>query len=69
MRISAPARDLAQALALLDGPAELELAAAIAGLDRGAAAAAANELTRAGLVADGEPLELVHACGPRCSPV
>jgi DNA-binding CsgD family transcriptional regulator len=61
MRISAPARELAQALALLDGPAELELAGAIAGLNRGAAPAAANELTRAGLVADRQPLELVHA--------
>jgi DNA-binding CsgD family transcriptional regulator len=61
MRLSPRARALAQALALLDGPAELELAGAIAGLDRGTAATAANELTRAGLVADGKPLELVHA--------
>ena len=61
MRLSPPARALAQALALLDGPAELELAAAIAGLDRAAAATAANELTRAGLVADRKPPELVHA--------
>jgi DNA-binding CsgD family transcriptional regulator len=61
MRLSPPARALAQALALLDGPAELELAGGIAGLDRGAAATAANELTRAGLVAVDKPLELVHA--------
>jgi DNA-binding CsgD family transcriptional regulator len=61
MRLSSPARALAQALALLEGPTESELAGALAELDAPSANSAANELTRVGLVADRQPLELVHA--------
>jgi DNA-binding CsgD family transcriptional regulator/tetratricopeptide (TPR) repeat protein len=60
-RLSDGARALAQALAVLDGPAEPSLVARVAGVETGAAAAAVAELTRAGLVSQGRPLRFVHA--------
>jgi DNA-binding CsgD family transcriptional regulator len=49
---------LAQALAVLGADGEIGLAAALAGLDVGAARAAADELFAAGFVAGGRPLRL-----------
>jgi DNA-binding CsgD family transcriptional regulator len=60
-RLSDGARLVAQALAVLDGPAEPSLVARVAGVESGAAAAAVAELTRAGLVSEVRPLRFVHA--------
>jgi DNA-binding CsgD family transcriptional regulator len=58
-RLSAAARGLARAAAVL-GEAELRLAAGLAGVDPGAAAAAADELAAAGIFERGRPLRFVH---------
>jgi len=58
-RLSAAARELARAAAVL-GEADLRLAAGLAGLDPGAAAAAADELAAAGILEEGRPLRFVH---------
>jgi DNA-binding CsgD family transcriptional regulator len=60
-RLSADARRLARAIALLDNSAELAVAAELADLPQDTAAATADELARAGLVEDTRPLQLVHA--------
>ncbi|MCA1698058.1 MAG: hypothetical protein LC790_03815 [Actinobacteria bacterium] len=60
-RISSPARELARALAILDEPVELHLAAALADLHGDPAITAADELARAGLVEAHAPLALVHS--------
>jgi DNA-binding NarL/FixJ family response regulator len=58
-RLPAEAGTLAQAIAVLGQTAELGLAAAVAGLERPVALAAADDLVRAELLRL-EPLELVH---------
>ena len=58
-RLSAPARALAPAAAVL-GEADLRLAAALAGVEPGTAATAADELAAAGLFEPGRPLRFVH---------
>jgi DNA-binding CsgD family transcriptional regulator len=58
-RLSAPARELAPAAAVL-GEADLRLAAGLAGVDPGAAATAADELAAAGILEQGRPLRFVH---------
>jgi DNA-binding CsgD family transcriptional regulator len=58
-RLSAPARELAPAAAVL-GEADLRRAAGLAGLDPRAAAAAADELAAAGILEPGRPLRFVH---------
>jgi predicted ATPase len=60
-RLSPAARTVAQALAVLDGPSEPSLVAAVAGTAPGEAAAAVAELARGGLIADRRPLRFVHA--------
>jgi DNA-binding CsgD family transcriptional regulator len=58
-RLSAAARELAPAAAVL-GEADLRLAADLAELDPGAAAAAADELAAAEILEEGRPLRFVH---------
>ena len=58
-RLSASARDLARAAAVL-GEADLRLAAGLAELDPGTAATAADELAAAGILEEGRPLRFVH---------
>jgi DNA-binding CsgD family transcriptional regulator len=58
-RLAAAARALAPAAAVL-GEADLRLAAGLAGLDPGTAAAAADELAAAGILEPGRPLRFVH---------
>jgi DNA-binding CsgD family transcriptional regulator len=58
-RLSAAARGLAPAAAVL-GEADLRLAASLAGVDPGIAAAAADELAAAGILEEGRPLRFVH---------
>ena len=58
-RLSAPARELARAAAVL-GEADLRLAAGLAGVDPPAAATAADELAAAGILEEGRPLRFVH---------
>jgi DNA-binding CsgD family transcriptional regulator len=58
-RLAAAARALAPAAAVL-GEADLRLAAGLAGLDPGAAAAAADELAAAGILEPGRPLRFAH---------
>jgi DNA-binding CsgD family transcriptional regulator len=58
-RVSAPARGLARAAAVL-GEGDLRLAAVLAGLDAGTAAAGADELVAAGILEEGRPLRFVH---------
>ncbi len=57
--LSAGARGLACAAAVL-GKADLRLAAGLAGVDPGAAAAAADELAAAGILEPGRPLRFAH---------
>lgn len=59
-RLGGPATRLARALAVLGGDGELRHAAAVAGLEAGAAAQAADLLVGAGLLAPERPLRLVH---------
>ncbi|HEX3262009.1 MAG TPA: AAA family ATPase [Pseudonocardia sp.] len=59
-RLPADATTLAGAVAVLGDGAPLRHAAALAGLDHGAAARAADVLTSAGILAPGRPLEFVH---------
>jgi len=54
------ARALARAVAVLGDSSELELAAAVAGLERAAAVDAAGRLVRADLFAEGTPPGFVH---------
>jgi DNA-binding CsgD family transcriptional regulator/Tfp pilus assembly protein PilF len=58
-RLSAPARELARAAAVL-GEADLRLAAGLAGVDLSTAATAADELAAAGILEGGRPLRFVH---------
>ena len=58
-RLPAAARELARAAAVL-GEADLRLAAALAGLDPGTAASAADDLAAAGILEEGRPLRFVH---------
>jgi len=58
-RLSVPARELGRAAAVL-GEADLRLAAGLADVDPGAAAAAADELAAAGILEEGRPLRFVH---------
>ena len=58
-RLSAAARELAPAAAVLD-EADLRLAAGLADVDLGAAATAADELAAAGILEQGRPLRFVH---------
>ena len=58
-RLSTAARALARAAAVL-GEAELRLAAGLAGVTPGSAAAAADELADAGILEEGRPLRFVH---------
>jgi DNA-binding CsgD family transcriptional regulator/tetratricopeptide (TPR) repeat protein len=58
-RLSAPARALAPAAAVL-GEADLRLAAGLGGVDPGAAAIAADELAAAGILEPGRPLRFAH---------
>ncbi len=59
-RLTAAAPQLASAVAVLGGRAPLADAAELARLDRGAAAAAADELAAAGVLEPGRPLAFVH---------
>jgi DNA-binding CsgD family transcriptional regulator len=59
-RLTGEERALARAVAVLGDRAELELAAAVAGLERAAAVDAAERLVRADLLAAGTPLGFVH---------
>lgn len=59
-RLDKPAARLAQAAAVLGEGTELRLAAAMANLDIGAAAEAADALLTAELFADGRPLQFLH---------
>ena len=59
-RLSHDAAVLARCVAVLGAEAELRHAAALAGLDVGAAAAAADDLAAAGLLDAGRPLRLIH---------
>jgi DNA-binding CsgD family transcriptional regulator len=58
-RLPAAARELARTAAVL-GEADLRLAAALAGVDPGAAASAADGLAAAGILEEGRPLRFVH---------
>jgi len=55
-----PARALAEAVAVFENDAPLDLAAALAGLERGVATTAADELARADVLHGGDPLGFVH---------
>jgi DNA-binding CsgD family transcriptional regulator len=59
-RSSRDAAALARSLAVLDDPAELRLAASLAGLDIEAATTAADVLMRADVLADERPLRFTH---------
>lgn len=59
-RLAPDTRKLASAVAVLGGNAPLGQAAALAGLEPVAAAAAADELTRASVLAPSEDLEFLH---------
>ena len=59
-RLSAAAVELARAVALLDGEAELRHAVALAGLPLSAGEGAADELTLARLLRPGRPLRFAH---------
>ena len=59
-RLDAAANALACAVAVLGKPAELARAAALAGLDEGAAARAAKSLAAAAILDDGRPLQFLH---------
>jgi tetratricopeptide (TPR) repeat protein len=58
-RLSADARKLARATAVL-GEADLRLAAGLAEVNQGAAAAAADDLAAAGILEEGRPLRFIH---------
>jgi DNA-binding CsgD family transcriptional regulator len=58
-RLPAAARELARAAAVL-GEADLRLAAALAGMDPGAAASTADELAATGILEEARPLRFVH---------
>ena len=58
-RLSAEARELARAVAVL-GEADLRLAAALAAVSPSVAASAADELDAAGFLEEGRPLRIVH---------
>jgi DNA-binding CsgD family transcriptional regulator len=58
-RLPAAARGLARAAAVL-GEADLRLAASLASMDPGAAAATADVLAAAGILEEGRPLRFVH---------
>ncbi|MBV9943938.1 MAG: AAA family ATPase [Solirubrobacterales bacterium] len=58
-RLSVPARELGRAAAVL-AEADLRLAAGLADVDPGTAAAAADELAAAGILQEGRPLRFVH---------
>jgi DNA-binding CsgD family transcriptional regulator len=58
-RLSTAARELARAAAVL-GEGDLRLAAGLAGVTRGAATAAADELADSGILEEGRPLRFVH---------
>jgi hypothetical protein len=58
-RLSTVPRELAHAAAVL-GEADLRLAAGLAGVTPGIAAAAADELADAGILEEGRPLRFVH---------
>jgi DNA-binding CsgD family transcriptional regulator len=58
-RLSADARKLARATAVL-GEADLRLAADLAEVNQGAAAAAADDLAAAGILEEGRPLRFIH---------
>ena len=60
-RVSADARALAGALAVLEEPSDILLVAEVAGLRPEQASRAADELTRAGLIDDERPLQFPHA--------
>jgi DNA-binding CsgD family transcriptional regulator len=59
-RLARPAGALARCVAVLGSESDLRQAAALAGLDTGQAAAAADALTAAGLLREGRPLRLIH---------
>ena len=59
-RLSPPAVELARAVAILDGEAELRHAVALAGLPMATGEAAADELTLARLLAPARPLRFAH---------
>jgi DNA-binding CsgD family transcriptional regulator len=59
-RLSAPAVELARAVAVLEPAAELRHAAALAGLDLAAATDAFDELVRAHVLESDQPLTFVH---------
>jgi hypothetical protein len=59
-RLSPAARELARAVAVLDGEAELRHAVALAGLSLTAGERAADELTLARLLRAGRPLRFAH---------
>ncbi len=59
-RLGPDAGELAKAVVVLGGDAELSLAANLAGLDVDAATDASEVLTRAGILAGGDRLELAH---------
>ncbi len=59
-RLGAAAEALAQAVAVLGTDVELRSAAALAGLDRGRAAGAADQLAAAGVLSPGRPIDFVH---------
>lgn len=58
--LGADARQLAQAVAIMGGEAELRHAAAVAGVDSAAAGEAAAVLVAAGILEPGMPLRIVH---------
>ena len=60
VRLPAPARQLASAIAIFGSSCSLGDAAAIAGLDDDVAIAAADALAAQGVIGDSEPLEFVH---------
>ena len=60
VRLGAPAEALAHAVAVLGTDVELRSAAALAGLDRAAAAQAADQLGAAGVLSPGRPIDFVH---------
>lgn len=59
-RLPEEATVLARAVAVLDTDADVHLAAAVAGIDAGRAAAAAEALVRSQILAAGEPLRFRH---------
>jgi DNA-binding CsgD family transcriptional regulator len=59
-RLPSPTVQLARALAVLGADAELREAAALAGLDQAEAAAGADQLVGAGILAPGRPLRFMH---------